>query len=411
MPQMGYDMQEGTVVRWLKDEGSPVETGEAIAEIETDKAVVEFESTADGLLRRILVPEGTNVPVGQAIAIVGTEDEDIPEIAAPEPTPAPEPEQPTDGDASIPLPPAPQAEDVPAPVGQEIRASPVARRLADEKGVDLSQVKGTGPGNRITKEDVLSYAADHPTPDGESAPPPKAAAAPTPEFAPGEKVPLTRMRQQIARVTSRSKQEIPHYYVSSDVDMTQAMEVRRQVNQSLGEQDARVTVNDMVIKACVGALKTYPKFNASFADDAVQMNETINVGVAIAEEEGLIVPAIMDCGNKSLVEVARASKDLIERAKSGTLRPQEYTGGTFSISNMGMFDVSSFMAIILPPQSVMLAIGTVTKTPVVRNDQVAVADIMTATLSVDHRVSDGAEGARFLVEVKRFLENPASLLL
>ena len=411
MPQMGYDMQEGTVVRWLKDEGSPVETGEAIAEIETDKAVVEFESTADGLLRRILVPEGTNVPVGQAIAIVGTEDEDIPEIAAPEPTPAPEPEQPTDGDASIPLPPAPQAEDVPAPVGQEIRASPVARRLADEKGVDLSQVKGTGPGNRITKEDVLSYAADHPTPDGESAPPPKAAAAPTPEFAPGEKVPLTRMRQQIARVTSRSKQEIPHYYVSSDVDMTQAMEVRRQVNQSLGEQDARVTVNDMVIKACVGALKTYPKFNASFADDAVQMNETINVGVAIAEEEGLIVPAIMDCGNKSLVEVARASKDLIERAKSGTLRPQEYTGGTFSISNMGMFDVSSFMAIILPPQSVMLAIGTVTKTPVVRNDQVAVADIMTATLSVDHRVSDGAEGARFLVEIKRFLENPASLLL
>ena len=404
-------MQEGTVVRWLKDEGSPVETGEAIAEIETDKAVVEFESTADGLLRRILVPEGTNVPVGQAIAIVGTEDEDIPEIAAPEPTPAPEPEQPTDGDASIPLPPAPQAEDVPAPVGQEIRASPVARRLADEKGVDLSQVKGTGPGNRITKEDVLSYAADHPTPDGESAPPPKAAAAPTPEFAPGEKVPLTRMRQQIARVTSRSKQEIPHYYVSSDVDMTQAMEVRRQVNQSLGEQDARVTVNDMVIKACVGALKTYPKFNASFADDAVQMNETINVGVAIAEEEGLIVPAIMDCGNKSLVEVARASKDLIERAKSGTLRPQEYTGGTFSISNMGMFDVSSFMAIILPPQSAMLAIGTVTKTPVVRNDQVAVADIMTATLSVDHRVSDGAEGARFLVEVKCFLENPASLLL
>ena len=411
MPQMGYDMQEGTVVRWLKDEGSPVETGEAIAEIETDKAVVEFESTADGLLRRILVPEGTNVPVGQAIAIVGTEDEDIPETAAPQPTPAPEPEQPTDEDASIPLPPAPQAEDVPAPVGQEIRASPVARRLADEKGVDLSQVKGTGPGNRITKEDVLSYAADHPAPSGESAPPLKAAAAPTPEVAPGEKVPLTRMRQQIARVTSRSKQEIPHYYVSSDVDMTQAMEVRRQVNQSLGEQDARVTVNDMVIKACVGALKTYPKFNASFADDAVQMNETINVGVAIAEEEGLIVPAIMDCGNKSLVEVARASKDLIERAKSGTLHPQEYTGGTFSISNMGMFDVSSFMAIILPPQSAMLAIGTVTKTPVVRNDQVAVADIMTATLSVDHRVSDGAEGARFLVEVKRFLENPAGLLL
>ena len=405
---MGYDMQEGTVVRWLKDEGSPVELGEAVAEIETDKAVVEFESTAKGLLRRILAPEGTNVPVGQPIAIVGTEDEDIPETVA---RVATAPESPVDEAVSIPLPSAPQAEDVSAPAKQEVRASPIARRLAEEKGIDLSKLGGTGPGDRITKEDVLAYEASHPTPDAETVSSSKAAAVPLPDADAGEKVPLARMRHQIARVTVRSKQEIPHFYVSVEIDMTQAMQVRCQVNTSLEQRDARISVNDMVIKACVGALKTYPKFNASFAGDGIQMNEAINVGVAIADKEGLIVPAIMDCGNKSLLDVAGASKDLIERVKSGILHPKEYTGGTFSISNMGMFDVSSFMAIILPPQSAMLAVGTVSKTPVVRSDQVTIADMMTATLSVDHRVSDGAEGARFLVEVKRLLENPASLLL
>ena len=408
MPQMGYDMQEGTLVRWLKAEGSVVELGEAVAEIETDKAVVEFESTAAGVLRRILVQEGANVPVGQPIAVVGAADEEIPETETPEKVEA-APEPPVAGDGGIPLPPPQaQAEEPAAPASDRaVRASPIARRLAEEKGVDLAQVRGTGPGSRITKEDVLAYAASRPEP----APPTEVAAAPRSEAVPGEKVPLTRMRQQIARVTVQSKQETPHFYVSAEIDMTQAMEMRRQINADLEERGQRVTVNDMVIKACVGALRRYPKFNASFAGDSVQMNETINVGIAIAEEQGLIVPAIMDCADRSLVDIAAASKDLIERSKSGTLRPQEYTGGTFSISNMGMFEVSSFMAIILPPQSAMLAVGAVAKTPVVRNDQVTIADVMTATLSVDHRVSDGAEGARFLVEVKRLLQNPASLLL
>ena len=406
MPQMGYDMQEGTVVRWLKAEGSEVKLGEAIAEIETDKAVVEFESTDSGVLRRVLVPEGTTVPVGQPIAIVGPADEEVPETVA-ETTPVSEP--PTAEAAGMPIAAPAQAVARPAISAREVRASPVARRLAEEKGIDLALVEGTGPGKRVTKEDMLAFEARAPAAEVEVAP---AAKATRPaEGVPGEKAPLSRMRQQIARVTVRSKQEIPHFYVSAEVDMTQAMEVRRQVNAGLEQRGVRVSVNDMIIKACVGTLIKYPNFNASFAGDSLHINETINVGTAIAEEEGLIVPAIMDCGNKSLVDISVASKDLIERAKSGTLRPQEYTGGTFSISNMGMFDVSSFVAIIHPPNAAVLAVGKVAKRPVVRNDQVTIAEIMPTTLSVDHRVADGAEGARFVTEVKRLLESPAGLLV
>ena len=193
--------------------------------------------------------------------------------------------------------------------------------------------------------------------------------------------------------------------------MTQAMMMRRQINERTKDQGGRISVNDLVIKACVGALTKYPKFNAFFTDDAIQMNELINVGVAIAEEEGLIVPAIPDCRGRSISDIAAASRDLAERAKSGALRPEEYTGATFSISNLGMLDVTSFVAIIVPPQSAVVAVGTVTKTPVVRDDQIAVADMMTVTLSADHRVSDGAEGARFVVEVKDLLQNPYSLVL
>ena len=407
MPQMGYDMQEGTVVRWLISEGAEVKLGEAIAEIETDKAVVEFESTASGLLRKILVSEGSTVPVGQTIGIVGEEGEELPEIATEEPA---APEAP---DAVAVLPPPTHVEEpLPAPAG-EVRASPVARRLAEERGIDLTQVTGTGPGGRITKNDVLTLDASRPAAEAVPARPFEAkspAAAPSEPVA-GELVPLSRMRQQIARVTVRSKTEIPHFYVSAEVDVTEAMELRQRINQSLEDQGIRVSVNDLIIKACVGALKAYPRFNAYFAEDAIQMNEQINVGIAIAEEEGLIVPAIMDCGGKSLADIARASKDLIERSKSGTLHPQEYTGGTFSISNLGMYDVSSFVAIIHPPQSAVLAVGAVRDTAVVSDGAVAIAKIMTATLSADHRVTDGAEGARFVLEVKRLLERPLSMIV
>ena len=417
MPQMGYDMQEGTVVRWLKPEGSAVEMGEPIAEIETDKAVVEFESYASGILITILVPEGTAVPVGQPIALVGAEGEEVPERPA-EAIPATVSESPAQPTAPLPVEASGREEAPRAARARQFRASPMARLLADERGIDLAMVKGTGPGHRITKDDVLGFEGAPAAAEGvvsqaaviAQAPAPGPAAPPV-EVSPSDRIPLSRMRQQIARVTVQSKREKPHFYVSSEIDMTQAMELRRQINEALRIEGIRVSVNDLIIKACVNALRKFPKFNASFQDEAIQMNAEINVGIAIAEKEGLIVPAILDCADKTLGEIAKASTDLAERAKSGTLRSGEYTGGTFGISNMGMFEVSSFVAIIHPPQTAMLAVGAVGKKPIVRDDEVTVAQVMTATLSCDHRVVDGAEGARFIIEVKRLLEHPASLLI
>ena len=429
MPQMGYDMQEGTVVRWLKQEGESVLVGEAIAEIETDKAVVEFESYASGVLRKVLVLEGATVPVGEPIAIVGEVDEDVAEESPPPPDQEPvEPpsqeEEPEPASSSIPLPGNVEPEPATAP-SREVRASPVARRLAEERGFDLSSIEGTGPGGRITKDDVLAY--EPPAEEAQEAPvaeveeePSKAMEEETPPTPVSEKppvsededrVPITRMRQQIARVTVKSKQEKPHFYVSCEIDMTRAMELRVQINEALEAHGTRVSVNDLIIRACVDSLKRYPKFNAFFEEDGIRMNDTINIGVAISLEEGLIVPAIMDCGGKSLAEIAQASKDLVERSNSGALHPQEYTGGTFAISNLGMFDVTSFVAIIQPPQTAVLAVGTVAKRPVVRDNQLAIAQTMNATLSADHRIVDGAEGAEFLVEVKRLLENPIGFFL
>ena len=467
MPQMGYDMHEGTVVRWLKAEGDDVQVGEPIAEIETDKAVVEFESTAAGVLSKVLVQEGTSVPVGDPIGIVGAAGEEVAaEDDADEPAAeaesvpvaetAPPPAEPIE---PAPAPEPPQAEAQVLDAG-EFRASPVARRIAQERGIDLSQVPGTGPGGRITREDVLSFEPPPAVPEEapaaevpeegpvaevpeetltaevpeeeptaevteeepaaevmeelpvaevtEEAPAAEAPEAPADE---AETIVLTRMRQQIARVTVKSKTEIPHFYVSADIDMTEAMSLRSQINERMQSEGIRISVNDLVIMASASALQKHPKFNSYFLDDAIQIQRRINMGIAIAEEEGLIIPAVMDCAGKSLGEIARASKDLIGRAKTGTLSPEEYTGGTFTVSNMGMYDVSSFAAIIHPPQAAVLAVGTVAKRPVVRGDEIAIAQIMTATLSADHRVADGAEGAELLMEIKKALENPFSFLV
>ena len=413
---MGYDMQEGTLVRWLKAEGEEVSIGEAVAEIETDKAVVEFESTEAGILHKLLVAEGAVVPVGQAVALVGAAGEEVSinsEVAPPEPPPSAEMEQEAEeptpavdtGSSDVPI------QDPPTNL-QEVRASPIARRLAAERGVELSQVRGTGPGGRITKKDVLSAepsqaATEAPTISSDIDSPAPA----SPVSVTDEVVPLTRMRAQIARVTTRSKTEIPHFYVTTQIDMSDAMALRRQINDNLKDDGVRVSVNDLIIKACVNTLKKYPKLNAYFSEEGIELHSSINVGIAIAEEDGLTMPAILDCGSKSLAQVAAASDDLIRRTQSGTLQPDEYTGGTFSISNMGMFDVTSFAAIIQPPQSAVLAVGTVQKIPVVRDDEVTVSEVMNATLSVDHRVSDGSEGARFIVEVKNQLENPLKLIM
>ena len=404
MPQMGYDMREGTVVRWHKSQGDTIARGDVIAEIETDKATVEMEAYSSGVLGRIVVEEGRAVPVGELIAVITQPGEEVPSLESLGESPGAAP-------AGAPQAPAPSATAVPAPQaaapepGAEVRASPIARRLAREKGIELSLVQGTGPGGRVTEADVLAFG------DGAAAAPaPATAAAPSVTQAPAERVELTRMRRAIAAVTVQSKREAPHFYVTSEIDMTEAMALRRQVNDAL-QDGVRVSVNDLLIRASVLALHRYPKLNASFQGDYLLMNQEMNIGIAIALEEGLMVPAIAGCQSMSLADVARASADLIQRAQGGRLRAEEYTGGTFAISNLGMFDVESFAAIIFPPNAAVLAVGTVKEQPVVREGQITVAQIMKATLSVDHRVADGAEGAQFVGEVKRLLEHPVSLLL
>ena len=436
MPQMGYDMEEGTVVRWLKEEGSTVVRNEPVAEIETDKAVVEFESEAEGVLLRIVASEGSIVPVGETIALVGLEGEEADNVPSAGSTESDD----SDNAKQEELTSESERHEVQEPIRNttqessesipttRILATPVARRIADELGIDLKQVAGSGPGGRITKKDVETFDPTSSTSTKETnfemsssetteqspaeiPEPVSETTDPSVNSMPGEKEPLSRMRQQIARVTVKSKTEKPHFYVSAEIDMTKAMALRKQVNDQLSDDGVRITVNDLIVKACIESLKKYPKFNAYFQDDGIQFNNTINIAVAIAGEEGLIVPAILDCGSKTLRELSQMVKDLANRSASGTLNNQEYTGGTFAISNLGMFDVTGVLAIIHPPQSAVLAVGTVAEKPVVRDGELAVANIMNATISADHRIVDGVEGAEFIVEVKRLLENPMGLIV
>ena len=436
MPQMGYDMAEGTVVRWLKEEGSTVGRNEPVAEIETDKAVVEFESEAEGVLLRIVASEGSIVPVGETIAVVGLEEEATDLISSTNPAESSDSDSGIENESNE-TPELRETQETAVIVPQEpvsntpttrILATPVARRIADEMGIDLSQVAGSGPGGRITKKDVetfdpsssttvqeISFEMD-PTENSEQSTINVSQAdpetiSPSAEPMSSDKEPLSRMRQQIARVTVKSKTEKPHFYVSAEIDMTKAMALRSQVNDQLSDEGVRITVNDLIVKACIESLKKYPKFNAYYQDDGIQFNSTINIAVAIAEEEGLIVPAILDCGGKTLRDLSQMVKDLAQRSASGTLNTQEYTGGTFAISNLGMFDITSFLAIIHPPQSAVLAVGTVSDRPVVRDGELAIGKIMNATISADHRIVDGVEGAEFLIEVKRLLENPMGLVV
>ena len=451
MPQMGYDMHEGKVVRWLKKEGEEVTRGEVIAEIETDKATVEYEAYTGGVMAKIVAEEGIAIPVGGLIAVMTAPGEAIPEdiltdaaiaLAADSPAPAATAVQALEGPISAAVAPADT---------KEVRASPLARRLAKERGFDLATITGTGPGGRITEADIPEQGAavapaalassngyikasplakrlarergiDLATLTGtgpggrviEADVPEHAVPAAAESVAPAtlvsENVELSRMRQAIARVTSDSKRDAPHFYVAIDVDMTKAMSFRRDLNDELDAEN-RVSVNDLIVKASAIAIGRHPKFNSFFRDDHLQMNAAINVGIAIALESGLIVPGVNGCESKSLVEIAAASRDLVSRANSGTLRNDEYSGTTFSVSNLGAFDIESFTAIIFPPHAAILAVGTVKEQPVVRDGELAIAQIMKATLSTDHRVADGAEAAQFLVEIKKLLQNPISLVI
>lgn len=403
MPQMGFDMQEGTVVKWRKAEGDEITRGEVIAEIETDKAVVEMEAYASGILKKLVVEEGQTVPVGTLIAIITAPDEDLPSledmnIGTLDPrTITGSDIQSADTGVSQNEPGTTDAKISRQP-SAEPRSSPIARRLAKELGIDLSNISGTGPGGRITEADINAHSEASSTPA-------------TPVASDGiQRSPLSKMRQAIANSTIRSMRDAPHFYVTMEIDMGKSIDMRRDMNNGL-PKGVRISVNDLIIKACALAIVKFPNFNASYQDNQLLKNPNINIGLAIALEQGLIIASIPRCESKSLVDITQASKDLIERAHDGTLKAEEYTGSTFTISNLGMYDVDSFSAIIYPPNAAVVAIGAVKDRPVVREKEIVVARMMKATISVDHRVVDGAEAAQFLREVKKLLQNPDSLVV
>ena len=411
MPSMGADMTEGTIAKWLKAEGDQVSRGDKLAEIETDKTVVEMEAYAEGVLRQITVEEGSLVQVGTVIAYIGDLEDEIPEVvSAPvvEKSDTQTPDQPlTPVEPDLSAGQSDIAMDPPVTVTSagdgRVKASPIARKIAAEKGIDIATVPGTGPGSRITKADVENFS-------------------PSVQFVSsgvsanvaidGSDTPLSPMRQAIARVTVRSKTESPHYYVTHEVNMGAAMTFRSQLNEAL-DDGVKVSVNDMVLKAVTTALLKYPKWNSSFDGDKLVGHSDINLGVAIALDEGLIVPAVIGIQNMSLTEISQAVRDLGRRARGedGTLTQDEMTKGTFGTSNLGMFGTDTFAAIIVPPNAGIIAVGAVKAKPIVNNGNLEVGQTMNATISADHRVGDGAEAAIFLSEFQKTLENPVRLML
>ncbi|HEU4793939.1 MAG TPA: dihydrolipoamide acetyltransferase family protein [Nitrolancea sp.] len=434
MPQMGYDMDAGTLLRWLKQEGETIGRGEPIAEIETDKVNLEIESFDGGIVHKHLVTEGETVPVGQPIAIIGEPGEVIDEPSKPASagaatSQASQPAAPaaTNGVQSTTTLDGTTDQVFERAPGERVRASPLVKRLAAEHGINLHAIRGTGPGGRIVKADILPHVgrpAATPIPPtlapsapevGRVAPAAQVAPRPAPSVAPvaspaSETRDLTRIRKTIARRMSESFQQAPHFYITMPVDMGKALRLRQEINEQV-EAPQKVSINDLVVKASALALRKFPMLNASYAGESIQVHQRIDISIAVALEEGLISPFISDTDHKPLGEIAAASKDLIERARNGGLTPEEYQGGTFTISNLGMYGVESFSAIINPPQVAILAVGGITKEPVYQDGQFVPADIMRVTISADHRVTDGAEAARFLAELKHLLESPMLLVV
>ena len=430
MPQLSDTMEEGRVLRWLKEEGDELDTGDIIAEIESDKADVEFEVFRSGVLHKILVPEGGVAPVGAPIAIVGKPDEDISELLA-EVAAAPEEAVAVEAPAPAPVEAAPapveeaveEEEEVAAPVAAEVvapkpaavptdgrlKVSPVARRLAAEMDVDLAAVQGSGPGGRIIKRDV---EAAHGAPVAVAAPQPTEAPAPPPVAArpaePFEDVPIKGMRRTIAQRLVKSKAPVPHFYITSEVEMGQALEAKASLERL---RDTKVTVTDLLVKACALALIKHPEINSSYQGDFVRRYHEAHIGVVVATEEGLVIPVVREADSKPLAQIAAETTDLVARGRNRKLRPEEFTGATFTISNLGMYGVDEFSAVISPPEGAILAVGSIRERPVVRDGQVQVGRLVSLTLACDHRIIDGTAAAAFLGEVKELLEHPSSLLM
>ena len=434
MPKLSEAMETGKVIKWLKKEGDAVKGGDVIAEIETDKANVEIEAFGGGVLRKIIVGEGSQVPVGELIGVIAEPADDIGAVlatpaapAAPPPAaavpaaalPATETYRSVPATANVvPMTPEPARAAVavaPAPPsGGRVKASPLARKVAAQSGVDLRLVQGSGPGGRIIRKDV---EAARTAPAAVPAPAPRPAAAPgRGEFtiparvaAEFEDLPLSSMRAAIAKRMPLSKAPVPHFYVTSEVAMDHAVALRGELNALEG--NPKVSVTDMIIRACALALRRHPGINASFQGQSVRIHHRAHIGIAVALDQGLITPVLRDCDVKPVVQIAAEARDLAERARGGKLRVPELSGATFSISNLGMFDVEEFSAIINPPEGAILAVGSILDKPVVVGGQVTVGRRMKMTISCDHRVTDGAAAARFLQDVKRLLEEPLRLLV
>jgi pyruvate dehydrogenase E2 component (dihydrolipoamide acetyltransferase) len=450
MPKLSDAMETGKVIKWLKKEGDAVKGGDVIAEIETDKANVEIEAFGGGVLRKIVIGEGGQVPVGDLIGVIADPAEDISSLAAAPakpapaapaaaaPAPAPAPRAAAASAAPPPVGPLPAMESyqsVPAttavvpmapvataaqPAGGRIKASPLARKIAGQTGVDLRLIQGTGPGGRIIRADV---EAARTAPRPAVAAPAAAAAAGRPQAVPArptfvvpprpeaeyEDVPMSAMRAAIAKRMPMSKAPVPHFYVTSEVDMDAAWALREQWNGLDGQP--KISVTDMIIKGAALALRKNPGVNAQLNGQAIRIHHRAHIGVAVALEQGLITPVLRDCDVKSLGRIAVEARDLADRARGGKLRAQEMSGATFSISNLGMFDVEEFSAIINPPEGAILAVGSVLQKPVVDGDEIRIGRRMKMTISCDHRVMDGAMGARYLQDLKRLLEEPLRLLV
>lgn len=416
MPKLGFDMREGVLVRWLKEIGDTVNKGDIVAEIESDKATLELEAQVGGVLLKQMGAAGDVIPVGANLGIVGASGEDVASLngGAPAKKEAPAPEstsaQPVATSAAAPTVSAAVSTEFPSGV----KATPVARRLAREQQVDLTQVTPTGPDGRIRKGDVEQFLQVKPAVAAPvaAATPTAPTPTPTPVIAGADdtEVPATRLRQAIARRMTESKTSVPHFYVTSEINMEAALSLRKQINAMLPDEE-KVTVNDLIVKAVALALRDYPNLNASFAGDRFIRHNHINVGVAVAVEGGLLTVVSKDTDKTAVSQIAAANKAMIARARSGKISPNDVEGATFTVSNLGAFDVENFIAIINPPDAAILAVGSARQVPIVKDGQLAIGTMMKVTISADHRVTDGAEAAQYLQKLKALLENPMRLLL
>lgn len=425
MPKLTDTMEEGVLLKWYKHEGEKVESGDPIAEVETDKAVMDLEAFASGTLKKILVPEGYVVPSGDLIALIAREDENIDEVLSQETKPrmrrreqkgAPEKEK-------IPLPQAeesPQEEARPLAVSppakeaprraaprraeaEEIKASPLARKIAQERGIDLKTIKGTGPGGRITQRDVEEATAPAPVAPTVGQVRPQTAA---PE---GEEVELSMIRKAIAKRMAQSKAPVPHFYVTSEIDMGKILAFRDEMETS--PDGIKLTLSELFLKAVALTLQKFPSYRSIYQGDRVRIVKSIDVGLAVGIPDGVITAVIRDCDHKTLGQISSEVRDKVKRAREKGLKPEEYTGAIFSVSNLGMYDVESFSAIITPPESGVLAIGSILQKPVATDGKIEAGRTVKVTLSTDHRVADGVQAAEFLKELKRIIQNPLYLAL